>query len=937
MRLRSLGGLALEGSTFSRPKPLLLLVYLAVEGPQSRRRLADLLWMGAKNPRDVLSTTVRRLATSAPGVLRLEGDRLACGCDCDAIDLLDAGRHEAAAEVARLYSGAFLDGLGLTLGEEIEEWTFVTRERLANLARTARLSLARGALQANDARAAANHAEASLDVRHVPPWEDEDLDELVPLLRTVRSPRLGEAERLAGDLDVRIRLDPEPRATGPMPRPNLPRIGTSFVGRAHELERIERILTTPPARLLTLHGPGGIGKSRLALEAAHRIADQAGAFEAACFVPLEDVATSDRVPSAIASALGVSLAPRVPEERQLLDLVGDRRLLVVLDDYEHLTTDPSLPARILRACPHVRLLVTSRQRLNLMEEHVLPVPGLATDGAALDSDAVRLLAERVRQSDPDRSFSLADDLAAHDIARRLHGHPLALELAAAWARTLGLPRIADELARDLDLLTNHDPTATERQRSLRATFEISWRRLNEAERSALRRLAVFRGGFRLEDAEAIAGLDGAMLTRLVDKALLRPAANGRFERHPLIHQYSAAKLAEDPVLEQESRARHASHFMAAARARGDAGMGGPDVEGAWTWFAEELANLRAAWDRAVAEPDPDEEAISDVGWALAHFGEQTGRFREVREFGRSAVRGRSARIDGEAVAGASWQSMRLGEVEAAETEALRALALLQDLPSAHAFRGEWMAHEGRMGAYLTTGAFEKGLLHARKAVACAQAEIARHPLGAHPKDAEIAAGLSHTAVGWALVFLGRFDEARGAIDEAYRLTERHRSGGAVFALNLAGRNELYAGDPVAALARLQEALAAARLVGFETQEAQILCDLAQAQQVLGDLQAAEASCRSGLDITNRNGNRWHETLLHGTLGRVLCARGRTDEGLREFSAAARTGLASGMAAYAATAAAERPRPGGVRPAATARRGARSPARGTTRSTPRTRG
>ncbi len=279
-----------------------------------------------------------------------------------------------------------------------------------------------------------------------------------------------------------------------------------LVGRDGELAELTRLLGDPACRLLTLTGPGGIGKTGLASEVAAR---HAGVFaDGVVVVPLQAVASAQYLISAVADAVGVPRAGATDPRGQLLDFLQPRRLLLVLDNFEHLVEGVDLVTDMLKAAPEVRLLVTSRVVLNLQEEWIYPVGGLGVPPdeaaeAAESSSAVQLFVERARRVR--RDFSLeAERGAVLRICRLTDGMPLAIELAAAWARTLPCSVIASEIERNLAFLATGLRNVPERHRSVRAAFDQSWRLLAEEERAVFRRLAVFQGGFHGEAAAEIA-------------------------------------------------------------------------------------------------------------------------------------------------------------------------------------------------------------------------------------------------------------------------------------------------------------------------------------------------------------------------------------------------------------------------------------------------
>jgi len=390
---------------------------------------------------------------------------------------------------------------------------------------------------------------------------------------------------------------------------NLPTPGTSFVGRTEELASIDLLLDDPACRLLTLVGPGGAGKTRLALEAASRRLDryQHGVH----FVPLASVASPELLPAAMAAALGFRIDMEFSgfeARQQLLDFLHERTTLLILDNFEHLVEGSPLLAEVAEEAPGVAMLATSRERLGIRSEWVLDVDGLGVSGDGGRGDgAIRLFAERARQADA--AFALTEDVRPQvaRICRLVEGMPLGIELAAAWMPLLPCAEIADEIERGLDFLSTTARDVPERHRSMRAVFDRSWRLLTPEQRDVLERLSVFRGGFTREGAATVAGADLRALSDLVGKSLVRRLELGRFEIHELLRQYAAARLADDPGRERRAFEDHAAHYTGRLRSR-RADLLGRRVAGARDELRGELADLRAAAE-----------------WAAVHWDDGTAR------------------------------------------------------------------------------------------------------------------------------------------------------------------------------------------------------------------------------------------------------------------------------------------------------------------------
>ena len=385
---------------------------------------------------------------------------------------------------------------------------------------------------------------------------------------------------------------------------NLPVPRTSFVGRASELEAIERLLEDPGCRLLTLVGPGGAGKTRLALEAAARRVDRYA--HGVHFVPLASVASPEFLAPALAEAIQFAVDGAhsgFSAQDQLLDYLSERSTLLVLDNFEHLVEGSAFLGEVIERAADVELLTTSRERLNVQSEWVLEVDGLGlAENGNGGASAAHLFVERAAQVVP--GFVLDD--AGHSevlrICRLVDGMPLGIELAASWVSVLSCAEIADEIESSIDFLATSMRDVPERHRSLRATIDQSWRLLTVEQRDAFSRLSVFRGSFDRGAAVAVTGADLRLLSELVAKSLVRRPDFGRFELHELLRQYAAEQLRSSPGEEAEARERHAHHYAAMLLERQPAVMG-PEQAVARDELRGELDNLRAAAEWSLAEND----------------------------------------------------------------------------------------------------------------------------------------------------------------------------------------------------------------------------------------------------------------------------------------------------------------------------------------------
>jgi predicted ATPase/class 3 adenylate cyclase len=402
---------------------------------------------------------------------------------------------------------------------------------------------------------------------------------------------------------------------------NLPYENTPFVGRTEDLESLGGLLSEPVVRLVTILGAGGMGKTRLALAAAEEqiLASKPTGGEqepwfldGVFFVPLVSLNSSDLLVSTIADAVCFQFYQGVEQEQQLLDFFQKKETLLVLDNFEHLLEGAALLSRILRAAPRVKVLVTSREKLNILAEVVYPLKGMTypKQGIEVDRDlalaaqefsAVRLFLQNATRLNPELGRTQGELRSIVDICRLVEGMPLGIELAAAWTQVLSLPEIEAEIRHGLDFLVSERRDAPERHHSLRAVFDSTWKMMDDDACDVFQRLSVFRGGFTRQAAEQVAGATPKILRALANKSLIRLSQDGRYRIHALLRHYAHEKLSHDPMGVNLARDRHCEYFSDFIH-RHDAAIRAADLGE----LMPEMDNIRSGFRWAVTrDKDPE--------------------------------------------------------------------------------------------------------------------------------------------------------------------------------------------------------------------------------------------------------------------------------------------------------------------------------------------
>ena len=638
-----------------RRKTVALLAYLVVTGrEQTREHLAGFFW--PDYPRDSAFAYLRRTLwelNKGIGKGWIVSSRSKVGFDLSAGARIDTVLFEVALRAAPvaddpvqdlekacgLYRGEFLADFLLQDAGEFENWQQVQAENFRRAYAEALEQLAGIYANRGDWEPALEKAQFWLLLDML----DENAHRALMRIYAGMGDRAGvirQYEACRDELAQEVGLEPEPETTAlyerlvegsPDPAQvvpgepvaaatpasttlHLPALATPFIGRRQEVEQIKGLVLSMDNRLVTLVGPGGGGKTRLAIQCAAETGDAFS--DGVWFVPLAPILTPEDIVPTLAKSLNFNFYREEERpRRQLLDYLREKNLLLVLDNFEQLVGPEAqeLLTEVLTGAEHVKLLVTSRTRLNLPGEQLYAVGGMQLPSAdqaaewvdpaveAQKFSALGLFIDRARRVRSDFELGRENVEAIVETCRLVAGMPLGIELAASWLELLSPKEIAAEIRRSMDFLETDQPAVPERQRSFRAVFDYSWKMLNEIERDAFLALSVFSGDFSREAAEAVSGGSLRTLLSLANKSWLQQAEDGRFQLHPLLRHYGLQQLEANNEIMHQAQERHAL-FYARFLAEQSIRMEGPaQYEAAALLDREVESNIRFAWNWLVSE------------------------------------------------------------------------------------------------------------------------------------------------------------------------------------------------------------------------------------------------------------------------------------------------------------------------------------------------
>jgi len=707
---------------------------------------------------------------------------------------------------------------------------------------------------------------------------------------------------------------------------NLPPQTTPFVGRAADLAAIGAQLQTPACRLLTLVGSGGTGKTRMALQVAADAIEQFA--HGVYFIPLAPLAAVDLIAPAIGQALNIPFHNRASLDEQVIQYLSQKHLLLVLDNFEHLLDGAVLVDQLLQRSTRLKILVTSRERLNLLGEQIYPLQGMRypqqpNDAEFEEYSAVKLFLQSAQRADPAFELNADNRAALIRVCELVEGLPLGIELACGWVRVLSLTEIAAEIEKSLDFLNTGQRNLPERHRSLRGVFDYSWQLLDNPRRQALRRLSVFHNPAERAAAQTVAGATLADLSALLDKSLLRRTAAGYYDMHPLIRQYAGERLISNPAEDQATHQAHCNWFVSAAK-DWQSDLSGPDQGQVLEAIERVQQDLRAAWDWAVQQSDCD--ALKVLLQPLYRFYTVRARYRE----GLAALRSALPMVE-KIPSQPTLRLLLMNRIAAllicqdnyTEAEPIARAALLLarqlDVPAEIAFSliqlavGHWMSgdYEEATSAYhasleianqsgaqtmrlealnglgktswatgqsdQATDYFETGLALARQMNAPLQIAHSLDLLGVVARDS------------------GNFSRAMQCFEEAINILRPLQAPTRLaYALNHLGGVYGISGQMDRAISTLNESLTMAREINEQRLTAYTLSDLGAMYMNMDQYDQAETSQQDARNIFHQIGDVFGEAIVETSLADLALRRGDKATSARYVCSALTIGLETGI-------------------------------------------
>lgn len=915
LRLKLFGGIQItldeKRLDFAAERAEAMLAYLALSGrTHGREKLADFLWDDRTQKRAL--SNLRSLLAQLPDEIKpyLDITRKTMGLQKEVpiwVDVLafhELVAQEALAEALALYRGDFLEGVYIRESRGLDEWAAAERERLRQQAAQLHYDLAEQCLHQRDYLKGAKHGRALLKID---PFNEPAL-RLAMRLYTRAGQRHHAVQlyqemvtRLAAELGVepspattqiydRVTLG-EPLLTAPVA---LSQPTTPLVGREESLADIEKRLDDPHCRLLTLTGLGGAGKTRLSLAVAEQ--RRHDYLNGLYFVPLARVNTAAQLPLIISQSLGISLQGNSLPTAQILNYLRERELLLILDNVEHIVDEVAEWVQmIMDGTTTVQILATSRERLNLRQEWVVPVGGLAypphppqpeawswRDTAVSPSlekltqyPAVALflnVARRVQPyfADPAREGYVDQITAVVQLCQLVEGVPLALELAGAAMAYMEPAPLLTQLQQTLDALESNLRDMPPRHRSLRAVFENSWTQLSQAEQMALMKLAVFRRTLHQEAATAVAGATLPLLRNLVAKSLLRHATEDAYEWHEIIRQYAWDHLQQTPDLLAETTERHALYYLTLLRDQ-ESRLMSFELPEVLAVLGDEQENILQAWQWAVQQKRFDllDETLRSLSFfytAQAQYQMAEVAFREAS----TAVAQTIATSDNPTPA----QEILLARLQTRQAYYLKELSLYEAALALHE-QASALAIRHDQADLLAIGNLTAGQAHWLQCdYTAAQTKLKAAIALARQIDLSWVVEDGLVTLGTIQLDTNELKQARIYYEEAITLAQASGNVDAELRGRLSwGNTEWFSGEYQVALATFQEVYALAKKVGNEVILGRVTGNLGLVAAELGDFAEGLARMEEALFMSRQVGDQRGEVTWSMNLGATFVEMG----------------------------------------------------------------